>query len=149
MSTEELCCKYISEYKNTGILNIDVLLFAANYGHLDCMKFAYENGCPWNVYTISFAANYGHLDCMKFAYENSCSLNEEKTLPNLEKHASKIDLDDKWWISFLFIQELSKYPKLERIVKEKKEEIKDESKILYETHLVLKDIVKYIIFSFI
>ena len=40
--------------------------------HLDCLKYAHENGCPWNENTCAKAATNGHLDCLKYAHENGC-----------------------------------------------------------------------------
>ena len=45
---------------------------AATEGHLDCLKYLYENGCPWDEMTTYGAVIGGHLDCLKYAYENGC-----------------------------------------------------------------------------
>ena len=45
---------------------------AAGNGHLECLKYARENGCPWNKKTCEFAAHRGHLECLKYAHENGC-----------------------------------------------------------------------------
>ena len=78
----------------------DTCANAAYNGHLDCLKYAHENGCPWDErihaqmqhtmgiqialnmlmkmaahgirYTCSSAAYNGHLDCLKYAHENGC-----------------------------------------------------------------------------
>jgi len=39
---------------------------AAKNGHLECLRYAHENGCPWNKYTYRYAAKYGHLKCVKY-----------------------------------------------------------------------------------
>jgi len=49
---------------------------AAENGHLDCLKYARENGCPWDKRTCWFAAEYGHLECLKYAHENGCRWDE-------------------------------------------------------------------------
>ena len=46
---------------------------AALNGHLDCLRYAHENGCPWNEVTILFAAENGHLNCLRYAHENGCA----------------------------------------------------------------------------
>ena len=46
-------------------------------GHLDCLKYAHENGCEWDSKTCYGAAQYGHLDCLKYAHENGCEWNVE------------------------------------------------------------------------
>ena len=50
---------------------------AAQNGHLECLKYAHENGCPWNEMTCSKAAENGHLECLKYAHENGCPWDEE------------------------------------------------------------------------
>jgi hypothetical protein len=47
---------------------------AASCGHLDCLMYAHENGCPWDSWTCSEAASFGHLNCLKYAHENGCEL---------------------------------------------------------------------------
>ncbi len=47
---------------------------AATYGHLDCLKYAHENGCPMTFWRIcDVAACGGHLKCLKYAHENGCN----------------------------------------------------------------------------
>lgn len=53
-------------------LNTKTCKLAAENGHLNCLKYAHENGCPWDSYTCSNAAENGHLDCLKYAHENGC-----------------------------------------------------------------------------
>ena len=43
---------------------------AAKNGHLECLKYAHENGCPWDGETCYNAAQNGHLECLKYAHEN-------------------------------------------------------------------------------
>jgi len=45
---------------------------AAEQGHLDCLKYAHENGCFWDQTTCSKAAKNGHLECLKYAHQNGC-----------------------------------------------------------------------------
>jgi hypothetical protein len=52
----------------------DTTAFAAEYGQLEFLKFAYEHGCPWGDHTCSSAAERGHLDCLKFAHEHGALL---------------------------------------------------------------------------
>jgi len=39
-------------------------------GHLDCLKYAHENGCPGNYEICKYAANKGLFDYKEFAIEN-------------------------------------------------------------------------------
>ena len=45
---------------------------AAENGHLECLKYAHENGCPWDEETCEEAAKYGHLECLKYACARKC-----------------------------------------------------------------------------
>ena len=45
---------------------------AALGGHLECLKYAHEQGCPWDQYTVSGASEDGHLECLKYAHEQGC-----------------------------------------------------------------------------
>jgi len=45
---------------------------AARKGHLECLVYAYTNGCPWDERTCELAARNGHLDCLEYAHTNGC-----------------------------------------------------------------------------
>ena len=49
---------------------------AARGGHLDVLKWARENDCPWDKWTCAFAAEGGHLEILKWARENGCPWDE-------------------------------------------------------------------------
>ena len=49
---------------------------AARSGHLEVLKWMRANGCPWNTETCSGAAEGGHLEVLKWARENGCPWNE-------------------------------------------------------------------------
>ena len=176
METIETCCECIEGFKDSGIWNqittsveaynghLDCLIYAhenrcpwneatpsnaATNGHLDCLIYAHENGCPWNDRTISNAAKNGHLECIKYAYENGCPFDEERTLSGLNHYASKIDLDDKWWRSFLFEKDLTTHSILNLSVHTKKEEIKnlqEKSTLLFSN--ISKDLTKYVLWTY-
>jgi hypothetical protein len=44
-------------------------------GHLECLKYAHENGCPWDTKIYYFAVCCRHMDCLKYACENDCPHN--------------------------------------------------------------------------
>ena len=48
---------------------------AAHGGHLEVLKWARENDCPWDGRTCAFAANGGHLELL--ARENGCPWDEK------------------------------------------------------------------------
>ena len=58
-------CKINGEYST---------IIAARNGHLECLKYAHENGCPWDKFTCADAARNGHLECLKYAHENDCPM---------------------------------------------------------------------------
>ena len=51
------------------------MYYAAQYGHLEVLKWARENGCDWNSWTCSCAALNGHLEVLKWARQNGCDWN--------------------------------------------------------------------------
>ena len=68
------CFKYA--YENGCISNEWICSYIAIYGHLKCLKYAHENGCIWNEETCHNAAENGNLECLKYAHENGCSWDE-------------------------------------------------------------------------
>jgi hypothetical protein len=44
---------------------------AALGGHLEVLKLARENHCPWNLMTCAYAAQDGHLEVLKWAREHN------------------------------------------------------------------------------
>lgn len=46
--------------------------YAALFGHIDCLKFANQNGCPMDEMTMTVAAQQGFMDCLVYAHENGC-----------------------------------------------------------------------------
>jgi hypothetical protein len=46
-------------------------------GNLEALQIYRKYGCPWLVDKIcSITAENGHLNCLKYAFDNSCSINE-------------------------------------------------------------------------
>ena len=54
-------------------------LYAAKIGHLECLRYARENGCEWHPDTTWKAAENGHLECLRYAHENGCEWHPETT----------------------------------------------------------------------
>ncbi|AVK76689.1 Ankyrin repeat domain containing protein [Pandoravirus macleodensis] len=48
------------------------LVPAAVHGHLDVIKYAHENGCPWHYGVCSAAEAYGQVDCLRYAHGAGC-----------------------------------------------------------------------------
>lgn len=47
---------------------------AAGVGHLPCLQFAHDSGCPWHPETTCGATINGHLSCLQYVVENACCL---------------------------------------------------------------------------
>ena len=67
------CLKYAHE--NGCPLNM-TCFYAARNGHFDCLKYAHENGSPWDASTCLIAAKNSHIECLKYAHKNGCRWNE-------------------------------------------------------------------------
>ena len=65
---------------------------AAEYGYLNILKWARENGCEWNSDTCTYAAKNGHLETLKWARENGCPWNKKECLIVAKKYPSVV----KW-----------------------------------------------------
>ena len=59
-----------------GCQSSTICTLAAEHGHLDCLRYAHDNGCGWDSLTCSEAARHGHLDCLQYAHANGCLWNE-------------------------------------------------------------------------
>jgi hypothetical protein len=71
------CLKYLWEHCDEIDIqytwNEKTCISAAKNGHLDCLIYVHENGCPWSKDTCAAASSNGHLDCLKYARNNGCS----------------------------------------------------------------------------
>jgi hypothetical protein len=47
-------------------------LYAARYGHLECLRYAHENGAPWHKETTYYVTQYGYLECLRYVYFRGC-----------------------------------------------------------------------------
>ena len=47
---------------------------AAFNGHLECLKYAHENGCPWDKedFVDLLPLMVILFECLKYAHENGC-----------------------------------------------------------------------------
>ena len=66
------CIFFNLPLRGQGEWDSDTCSYAAEYGHLDVLKWARENGCEWDSWTCSNATQNGHLDVLKWARENGC-----------------------------------------------------------------------------
>jgi hypothetical protein len=49
---------------------------AAEYGHLEVLKYAHANGCPWDYETCAQAEKNEHTDVLEWARLHGCSDDE-------------------------------------------------------------------------
>ena len=42
---------------------------AAAKGHINCLKFAYKNGCPISEYAFENAVEYGQIECLRYLFK--------------------------------------------------------------------------------
>jgi hypothetical protein len=57
----------------TGIeIGFEIAVYAARYGHLACLRYAYEHGCRLNYQVYVDAASNGHIDCLRYALKQEC-----------------------------------------------------------------------------
>ncbi len=65
------CLRYLHE-AGCPWWDKEVTRLAAFYGRLECLRYLHEKGCPWNKYATSSAARRGHLECLRYLRENGC-----------------------------------------------------------------------------
>ena len=69
--------KYTQYFYDLNLLNKNkICRYAAWNGHLEVLKWARENGCPWNELICTNAALNGHLEVLKWTRENGCNWND-------------------------------------------------------------------------
>ena len=78
------CLKYA--YYNGCELEHYTCSNAAENGHLDCLIFAHTHGCEWTDETCSNAAKNGHLDCLEYAHKNGCPIKKKYALRYAEEN---------------------------------------------------------------
>jgi len=67
------CLKFVYEKgcRNWIYDDMDIATTAAaNWGHLDCLIYAHDNGCPISEDAIYHAAMHRHLDCYMYLRQN-------------------------------------------------------------------------------
>jgi hypothetical protein len=62
---------YLQEKSQAG-WGIVTTMYAAMYGHLDCLKFLHSIGAPWGLWTTIRTAAAGQMACLKYLVENGC-----------------------------------------------------------------------------
>ena len=52
----------------------EVCRVAAAAGHIVCLRFLHEHGCPWDQETLASAVRGGHDECLEYALREDCPL---------------------------------------------------------------------------
>jgi len=68
---------YTLHKKHQIKFSVTTMHIFARKGHLEYLKWAHANGCPWDTNTCSCAALNGHLEVLQWARENKCPWNED------------------------------------------------------------------------
>jgi len=63
--------QYAFEQKEAWISTV-ACEWAAERGHLNCLKFLHEQGCPWDFQTLKKARARGHMECYNYAKDHGC-----------------------------------------------------------------------------
>ena len=69
--------KFHGKDKDDLIWSEDTAMFAAKNGHINSLKWLYENKCPWSdgqEFICVYAAQNGRLECLKYAHKHECKL---------------------------------------------------------------------------
>lgn len=71
------CFKYVFENMPKEIYNHNVCATAASRGHIECLKWAIENGLKCSVAASAYAAQNGHLECLKYLHTNGIKIHSQ------------------------------------------------------------------------
>ena len=50
-------------------------------GHLNCLRYAHENGWPWDGETLNAARENRHVLCLRYARDHGCPVDEDGPPP--------------------------------------------------------------------
>mmetsp|Transcript_8092 Transcript_8092/g.13459 ORF Transcript_8092/g.13459 Transcript_8092/m.13459 type:complete len:555 (-) Transcript_8092:205-1869(-) len=75
-TTSSTTARRANESNLQGHNDLHICLYAAMKGHLTCLQYAHEYGCPWDENTCAQAAKNGHLSCLQYAHEHGCPWND-------------------------------------------------------------------------
>lgn len=66
--------KYLFKSADSG----DCCVLAAKHGQLGCLKYFHVQGSAWDQRTAKAAALFGHLECLRYVIENGCPAESNK-----------------------------------------------------------------------
>lgn len=67
------CLKYA--HQEGCDLDLNVCIISICKGNLQCLEYAHKNGGEMFVYSCEMAARYGQLECLKYIFNNGGSIN--------------------------------------------------------------------------
>ena len=63
------------KYDEYGVVFGDACKYAAEKGHLDCLKYLHETAkAPWNFRAVRVARENKHFECVQYLLDNTCPL---------------------------------------------------------------------------
>jgi hypothetical protein len=68
------CVKFA--FEKGGVPTSKTCSVAAGRGHLEILKYLRKQNCPWDKSTTKMAAGQGHLECLKYLHKNGCPWDE-------------------------------------------------------------------------
>lgn len=71
-SNSKIRFHYLYEDELLSMSNILKCNKMAEYGDINCLRYAKKIGYEWSSHTVATAIKYGHLKCLKFLCENEC-----------------------------------------------------------------------------
>jgi hypothetical protein len=77
--------------KNIIFWSDTLFINVARNGHIECLKYLYENNCPTSVFAYAYAIKNGHLDCAKYLYKKNikCDVQKNNVHPNCKSFIIK------------------------------------------------------------
>ena len=91
----------ISTYSNillsVSMINIrSACMYAAENGHLDCLKYLHETAkAPWDYWAVRVAHKNNHTECLQYLLDNNCPLPEDWSYEGGVLHTT--DSDDDYY----------------------------------------------------
>ncbi len=102
------CCTIISNFSGVWSSSDKYYLtsYAAINGHLECLKYAINNGCYWYEKNNLLATNKGHLHILKYSYEIGELNNENDYVNEFDLRCSFSALNNNYLECFKYLYEI-------------------------------------------
>lgn len=71
--------KFLIEYGYPLYVNVHYCHHASIGGQYDMLRFLRSKNAIWDIWTIIWAANLGHIDILRWALNNGCPYDKQRT----------------------------------------------------------------------